>query len=321
MYTNMLRWFVLALAPAVASCADWRALYAVAPADAAAIDPSDAAEEDSGALPFEPDVGAPVDADAGPAGDAVAACPFSPDPIVLWRFAGSGPPDPMQFVPDYACRAPDVSLGWDLLRKSGKTNMSAGALFLDGGFLFAGIKESDDVGRMVTRAHSFTVEIWLQAKRGEMATIFGTDGEHDDGRAFALIQKDTVLQFAVRTTVTDPNGEKFTAMGATPGGPAEVMVPVPVDNGAPVQVVAIYSVATRAATVYVGGVLAGTVVHARPPVPAPTPVWTTGKNQLGLGGSFQATAWHGWLYRVSFYDRAIEPSEVQALFAAGLATH
>jgi len=315
---TMVRWLLVASAPALAACADWRALYAVVPADAGPVEHADA-DEDSSALAFQPDA-APIDSESDgephTEGDALA-CPLSPDPIVLWRFAGSGPPDPTQFIPDYACRAPEVSLGWDLERKAGKTTMTDGTLFLDGGFLFAGIKESDDVGRMIARTRSFTVELWLQAKRGEMATICGTDGDRTAQRAFALIQKDTTLHFTPRTTVTDGNGERFVAGGANPGGPAEVVVALPVDTTTPVQVVATYSSTTRAATVFVDGAVAGTVIHARPPAPAPAPVWTSGKNQLGLGGAFQGASWHGWLHRVSLYDRALEPGEVQTLFAAG----
>jgi hypothetical protein len=307
----MPRWFLL-LFPALASCADWRALYERADG-APLIAQADAADPGLPEVGLTPDEGlAPDVAEA-----EVASCPASSAPIVLWKFDGKGPPSPSQFVPDVACRDPNVPLGWDLERKPGRTNMAEGTLFLDGCFLFAGIKESDETGRLLTRAHSLAIELWLKAGHGESATIFATNGERDPGRAFSLAQKDTVLHFAVRTTVTDPNGERFVAGAANPGGVAEVVVPLPVDTLAPVHVVATYSAVDRTATVFIDGIEAGAVVHAHPPAVAPVPVWAAGKNQLGLGGTFQGTAWHGWLELVALYDRPIDRAEAEALFAQG----
>jgi hypothetical protein len=298
----------------LASCANWRALYAGAAPDAATSAPPDTGVDtavlvDTGL----PDQRPPVDGEIA----EVISCPASPAPIVLWKFEGAGPPSPSQFVPDFGCRDPNVPLGWDLERKPGKTMMGAGALFLDGGFLFAGIKDSDEFGHQITRAHSLAIEVWLKAMHGESGTIFATNGERDPGRAFSLAQRDAVLHFAIRTSVTDPNGERFVAGSANPGGAAEIVVPLPVDTSAPVQVVATYSSVDRRATVFVDGVEMGSVVHAHPPAAAPVLVWTTGKNQLGLGGTFEGTAWHGWLQLVALYDGPIDKAQAQALFLQG----
>jgi hypothetical protein len=303
----MQRWLVLAL-PLVAACTDWGALYVN--------DAPDASPEVPGLVDAAgaPDVLPIVLAD-GPGSEVVVDCPAT-GPLALWRFEGHGAPNAADFIPDQACRAPDVPLAWDLERNAGTTELMPGSVHLDGGFLFAAKPASDDLGLLLTRSRSFSLELWLRAMHGESGTIFATNGAKDSGRAFSIAQKDGLLHFAVRTTATDPNGEHF--LKAPPNGPsAELVVALPVDTFAPVHVVAMYSGLERVARIYVDGVAMETLPHARPDVPAPVPVWSPGKNQLGLGGSFDGTGWHGWLHLVAVYDTALSATEVQQLFVQG----
>ena len=309
MIPAMQRFILLAVVLSTA-CTDWRSLYKERAEDGSLIarqDPEDAGQSaeklDAGASTEHPD-------------DAVAPEPIAcaaAGPLVRWKFDGHGAPGATTFIPDLACRAPDVSLGWDLERNSRNTQMLDGALYLDGGFLFSDRPVSDELGQLVMRSGSFAILLWLRALRTETGTIFATNGIRDTGRAFSIAQKDGTLHFAVRTTATDPMGERF----ATAGTLAEITVPLPVESKAPVQVVAMYSRQEGAATVYVDGVRVDTVLHARPGAADPAPVWATGRNQLGLGGAFEGTAWHGWLHEVALFDRALPAAEVERLFVAG----
>ena len=299
-----------------AACTDWRSLYGQRAQDAgddssfiAQPDPDDGGEP-AVRLDGSPLDGlAPLDGGGTP---EVSPCALA-GPVVAWRFDGQGVPSATDFIPDLACRAPDMPLGWDLERNSRDTRMAGGALYLDGGFLFADRPVSDQLGQSLMHAGSFSIVLWLRALRSESGTIFETSGLRESGRAFSIAQKDATLHFAVRTTATDPMGERFAPADTS----AEIVVPLPVGTGEPVQVVALYSRAQRAATVFVGGARLGSVAHARPGAPEPLPVWTTGKNQVGLGGGFDGTAWHGWLHQVALYDRALSDAEVEQLFAAG----
>jgi hypothetical protein len=305
----MARWLLVVVLAAAPACTDWRSLYRArdAAASAPAL-PPDAAEE----LPVSADdaEAPPPPGDATPGGEPVPCDAPDTAPVVLWKFEGRGQPDPSQFVADSACRSPDVSLSWDLLRNPGKTFMGDSMLFLDGGFLLAAKKDSDDLGHAVVRARSFSIELWLRARHMVSGTVFTTNGEHEPGRAFSLSQKDSELHFTVHTTATDADGQKFTVAGAS----ADLAVPLPVDTVGPVHVVAMYSRLDHTATVYVNGVLAGAVAHGpRSPAEA-IPVWASmGKNQLGVGGSFDGAPWHGWLYRVAIYDRALAADEIATL--------
>jgi hypothetical protein len=300
------RWPLLAVL-SVTACTDWGALYRRGNDAVAAAPPEIAAD----APPPAPDVEAAADAAPPDAAAAVARCDDPPTaPVVIWRFEGRGRPSPTQFIPDSACRPPDVPLSWDFLRSLGNTTMADRALFLDGAFLYATRNDSDDLGRAVTHARSFAIELWLRARRMATGTIFTTNTEKDLGRAFTISQHDAELRFAVHTTATDANGDRL--LGAA-GGTAEVTVPLPVDTPTAIHVVAMYSSTERAAEVYVNGVRAGAVPQAVPPV-QPIPVWATmGRNQLGLGGAFDGDAWHGWLHRVAVYDRALTAQEIAAL--------
>jgi hypothetical protein len=311
MGSAMPRWPLIALA-AVTACTDWRSLYRGR--DAAPVlpklEPPDAAGD--GEETADAEAAPPADVHRSGAGDAPACNEPPSGPVVVWKFEGRGQPDPMQFVPDSACRDPEVSLSWDLLRDPGKTTMADRVLYLDGGFLLADKGDSDDLGRAITRARSFTIELWLRARRLVNGTIFTTNGDRDPGRAFGIVQKDSELRFAVHTTATDPNGLKFT--GAASTVTAEVSAPLPVDTAVPVHVVCMYSSGDREASVYINGIRAAAVAHLLLGPLEPVPVWASGgKNQLGVGASFDGTPWHGWLHRVAVYDRALAPNEIAEL--------
>jgi hypothetical protein len=297
-------WFALAL-PLAAACTNWGALYVTSADSAASVaDASEAAERTT--------IADQAMADASSSSEAID-CP-AVGPLALWKFDGQGGPAAGTFIPDLACRKPDMPLAWDLERNAGTTAMAGGALHLDGGFLFADKPMSDELGLFLTLARSFSLELWLRAMHGEAGTIFATNGVRDPGRAFSIAQKDSQLHFAVRTTATDPLGEHFVKPA---GAVAELVVPLPVDTRGPVHVVAMYSGSEHAARVYIDGVAMETVVHAPLDAPEPVPVWTPGKNQLGLGGSFDGTGWHGWLYLVAVHDTALSAAEVARLFQLG----
>jgi hypothetical protein len=300
------RWSCLALLVplGVAGCADWRSLYGVRPEEPDAAPPMLAPDQGP------PDLGVPDASITTPDGEAGSLCQDDGGPLVLWKFEGVGPPSPDDPVPDLACRPPDVPLGWDLERPARATSLSDHALFLDGGFLFSGIPQSDEVGRDIIRTRSITVELWLGTQRTENGTIFSTAGGTNPGRAFAIEQKDGTLRFAVRSTATDADGSRLVS-----GGPAEVVVPFARDPGVPVHVVGTYASATRTATLYVDGTPSATVIHGHTGTPAP--VWQSGKNELGLGGTFEGAPWRGWIFLVALYDRALSDGEVKDLFARG----
>jgi hypothetical protein len=252
---------------------------------------------------------APEPADGG--ADADPGCDDAGGPLVLWKFEGMGPPSPADPIRDMACRPPDVPLGWDLERPAKNTNVADHALFFDGGFLFSGIPQSDEVGRAITRARGLSLELWVRAQRTESGTIFSTAGGTSPGRAFAISQKDGTVRFAVRSTATDSDGTHFVA-----GGPAEAVASVAFDPAVPVHLVGTYSAIDRTATLYVDGVPLAAVIHGHAGAPV-LPMWASGKNELGLGGTFEGASWRGWVYLVAIYDRPLGSDEVKALFMRG----
>jgi hypothetical protein len=302
----MRRWS-LVLVLGMSSCADWRSLYGARPL------PADALEDPSPPPDAAPvsDLAEPDDLSPDVADEVIPSCPDSSGPLVLWKFDGMGPPSPAEPIRDMACRPPDVPLGWDLERAARDTNVADHALFLDGGFLFSGIPQSDEVGRAILHSRSLSLELWVRAERTGNGTIFSTAGGTNPGRAFAISQKDGTLRFAVRSTATDADGSRFVA-----GGPAEAVAPFAFDPAVPVHIVATYGSADRMATLYVDGAPTAAVMHGHAGV-AVLPVWASGKNELGLGGTFEGAPWRGWVYLVAIYDRALGADEVRALFARG----
>jgi hypothetical protein len=301
----MRRWS-LVLVLGMSSCADWRSLYGTRPPalDAAPeLPPLDAAAP--------PDLTESDDLSADVMVEVIPSCADRSEPLVLWKFDGMGPPTPADPIRDMACRPPDVPLGWDLERPAKDTNLADHALFLDGGFLFSGIPQSDEVGRAITRTRSLSLELWVRAERAGNGTIFSTAGGTNPGRAFAISQKDGTLRFAVRSTATDADGSRFVA-----GGPAEAVAPFAFDPSVPVHIVGTYASDDRTATLYVDGAPTAVVIHGHPGA-AVLPVWASGKNELGLGGTFEGAPWRGWVYLVAIYDRALAAEEVQALYQRG----
>lgn len=316
------RVLLVALA-SLAGCADWKSLYRTDPEDAAALDgpaaPDAAIDDDAapladGPVPL-PDMGSPVPDATASAADA-AICADDSGPVVLWRFDGSGVPSPANFISDSACRPPSVPLGWDLQRNAGRTRMSGGWLFFDGGFLESQIKDSDDLGRALVKARSLSIELWFKGTADQTGTIFATRGA-TSGRAFDIEQRAQTLRFTLHTTATDATGEKLMPPIAPSDGAADLTAHFNADGVSSVHVVATFSSDERAAHLYVDGVLAATVIQGRAEQPMPIPVWASGKNELGLGGTFEGASWHGWVDLAAVYDRALSASEVQALHALG----
>jgi hypothetical protein len=83
--------------------------------------------------------------------------------------------------------------------------------------------------------------------------------------------------------------------------------------------VAVYSGLERVASLYINGVLAQALSHVRPTVPAPAVVWSPGKNEVGVGATFdpRGVAWKGTLMMVALYDKALALEEVRRLYGLG----
>jgi hypothetical protein len=298
-------------------CIDWESLYA--PQVSAPVDTAPQSED--AAAPIEPPAAmTDADPDAGADADPEDAAPDPREPVALWRFDEPGRPGvQIAAIADRAPRLPMLPLHWDLNRDSGKSEVRDGVLVLDGGFLSAGITESDALGEVLVKARSLSLELWVKATptgNGTIMTTFTPLGDKTAGRAFAIIQRENVIHFSVHTTATDSSGDKFVgpAMAA-----AEVHAHFPVETNAPIHVIARYSDATKMAEVYVDGVLGDAISHRRPGAPPPTLVWTHEKYEFGLGGAFDlASTWRGSIFKAAIYDRALAPAEIAALYSAGM---
>jgi hypothetical protein len=308
---------------ALAGCTDWRSLYVSV--DAAVM------VEPMADAPDAPPAPPPVDAPAFEVVEAPQAIPDTPpardrppptnpdEALVFWRFFGAGHPSPTNPVPDLSTLAPDLPLQWDLKRDVTRSELRDGSVWFDGGFLRAGPRESDSLGAALVKKNSLTIEMWLRTVATESGTIMSTDGE-GSGRAFSIDQENDTIHFSVRTTATDANGEHF---GSNTGPTSELSGKPPFDPSKQptvFHVVAEFSGADKASALYINGVLAQALSHVRPPtVLMPTLVWSTGKNEIGVGAPFNpaGASWKGLLMAVAIYDKPLPPDEVRRLFGLG----
>lgn len=212
-----------------------------------------------------------------------------PRTLGLWRFEGSGQPARLR-------DRGDAQLGIDLYAvlgaEFGRASVQGGVLVTDGAAFRSDPPPGTAAVAAIEAARAFSAEAWAQIERT------------NDGKG--LIVGTSVFRLQQTAIGTDFGIEL--AGANTPHDTTSLRPPTQRRH-----VVAVFSEATGIARLYIDGDEAVQRDYRPEDAGTPTIRFPTGESRVQLGSE----SWRGRMELVAIYDRALEPAEVRALFAAG----